>query len=144
MKTTVRIDGLENLDRKLAKLAKALPETVQKAALAEGGEIIASEARLLVPVDSGNLRDSITVSDERLGGAFKMDSGLGSRSVQVFIGPRTRGGRPDGFYGHMVEFGTVKMAAQPFMRPAFDSTEGQVRSRIASELQMQVSKAIKG
>lgn len=145
MKTNTKLEGFRELQQRLVGMAKAMSRKApQKKALADAAEIIADEARMLVPVDSGNLRDSITVSDVRLGGAFKMDSTLGADGVQVFVGPRTGGGSPDGFYGHMVEFGTVKMAAQPFMRPAFDHTQGQVRSRLANELEKQVYKAAKG
>lgn len=143
MRAKVKMEGFSELNRKLANMAKALPKSTQIEVLTEAGEIIADEARILVPVDSGTLRDSISVSDVRLGGAFSMDRTLGD-GAQVFIGPRTRSGPPDGYYGHFLEFGTVKMAAQPFMRPAFDNTHGQVVSRIASELQMRVAKVAKG
>lgn len=36
----------------------------------------------------------------------------------VIIGPRARGGTPDGYYARFLEFGTVKMVAKPFIEPA--------------------------
>lgn len=76
-------------------------------------EPVAETARLLAPVQSGELRDSIVVSD------------------QLLSQPRRDGGRKGGgvyvgvlatqaFYAWFVELGTVKMAAQPFLAPAFE------------------------
>ena len=38
----------------------------------------------------------------------------------VFSVSPQKGGKNDGYYGHMVEFGTKNMTAQPFMRPSFE------------------------
>lgn len=147
MKMSAKIDGVDKLIRKLDRLPAAIGRNIERRVLMEAGEIIAARARELVPVDTGNLRDSIVVSDRPLGGAFKMDAAgaasTGEGRMTVYIGPKT-GGRNDGYYGHMVEFGTVKMAAQPFLRPAFDSTKGQVQSRIAGDLAAAISRAAKG
>lgn len=141
MKVKFETRGFRELDRKLAKIAKSLPKAKQLEILADAGEIIAEEARQLVPVDDGILRESISVSDDTLGGAFKMDATLRGKGAVVYIGPRTRSGPPDGFYGHMVEYGTVHMSAQPFMRPAFDRTQGQVLSRIAGDVAAEIRRA---
>lgn len=140
---TDRVEGLDALLRTFQRLTNSVPESVQRRALEEGAEIIANEARRLVPVDSGNLRDSIAVSDRPLGGAFKMDRTLEGGGVTVYVGP-TRGGDPDGYYGHMVEFGTIAMAAHPFMRPAFDNTRAEVQRRIGDELWAPIERAAKG
>jgi len=62
------------------------------------------------------------------------------RSKAVFVGPKVsgnsgdfRGRRADGYYAHMVEFGTVKTSAQPFVRPAVSAIGGTVL-RFATEL----------
>lgn len=59
-----------------------------------------------------------------------------SRSHAVFVGPKvSRGGgdrfgpgsgKYDPYYAHMVEFGTSKTPAHPFMRPAWAQMEGPV------------------
>jgi len=83
--------------------------------LARAGEIVAVKARQKVPVLSGKLRDSIRVA--RLQGDPK-------QNIRVYAGSRQRGGA---FYAHMVEFGTVKMAAKPFLRPALNECKGQIK-----------------
>jgi HK97 gp10 family phage protein len=39
-----------------------------------------------------------------------------------------------GVYGQFVEFGTDKMAAQPFLRPAFDATADRVIELFAEKM----------
>ena len=56
----------------------------------------------------GNLRKSIQVLPLRR-----------TRNA-VLVGPRARGGTPDGYYARFLEFGTVKMAARPFIDPAVE------------------------
>lgn len=64
------------------------------------------------------------------------------RSAAVFVGPKAFKGEPSGvfkgrrvdpYYAHMVEFGTEKQAAQPFVKPAADQA-GPVVLRIATKL----------
>ncbi|AHE52635.1 HK97-gp10 family putative phage morphogenesis protein [Sphingomonas sanxanigenens] len=143
MRMSARVDGAQSLVRKLDRFTEATSNKIQRQVLMEAGEIIADRARELVPVDSGDLRGSITVSDKvRAYDGQGLTLGIGG-PVTIYIGPQ-RGSKPDGFYGHMVEWGTVKMAAQPFMRPAFDSTRGQVQSRIRNDLAAAIAKAARG
>lgn len=79
---------------------------------------VMGSARQKVPVDSGNLRSSIRVT--RLKGDPKLN-------VRVYAGNRKRRGEGGAFYAHMVEFGTVKMPAKPFLRPAFNECRGRIR-----------------
>ena len=83
--------------------------------LEEAGEFVADRARQKVPVLSGKLRDSIRVT--RLKGDPK-------QNIRVYAGSRQKGGA---FYAHMVEYGTVKMPAKPFLRPALNECKGRIR-----------------
>ncbi|MCC6490676.1 MAG: HK97 gp10 family phage protein [Candidatus Hydrogenedentes bacterium] len=67
--------------------------------LRDFAEEMVDEAKDIVPVDTGNLRDSIDFTEER-------EQGL----VKVF----TQTG-----YGAWVELGTSRMAARPYLAPAF-------------------------
>ena len=83
--------------------------------LEEAGEFVADRARQKVPVLSGKLRDSIRVT------RFKGDP---KQNIRVYAGSRQKGGA---FYAHMVEYGTVKMPAKPFLRPALNECKGRIR-----------------
>lgn len=50
-------------------------------------------------------------------------------SAGVELGPEKKF-----FYGYFWEFGTVKLPARPFMRPAFDAHQGEVLARVGSDL----------
>lgn len=69
-------------------------------------EDIKSEAKRIVPVDTGNLRDSITVRD-------------GIDQNEKLIGT-------DVHYARHVEFGTVQHSPQPYLRPALDRIIGDI------------------
>lgn len=84
---------------------------------ARGASMIADLARQFVPVDEGDLRDTIRVTP-------KPGSGKGQYSVAA--------GNKDVNYAGFVEFGTVDSPAQPYMRPAHDAID--VSAEVAEEL----------
>lgn len=86
--------------------------------LEKAGELIAEHARNKVPVDTGRLRDSIRV--RRLKGDPK-------QNIRVYAGNRKRREQGGAFYAHMVEYGTVKMPAKPFLRPALNEVKGRIK-----------------
>ena len=122
MAITVKITGGSEIAANVARLSKALPAPIRRKILADAGEIIAERARELAPSRTGNLRDSIVVSD-RVRAGVGQGLTIGDDDASVFVGPTA-------FYGHMVEFGTVKSAAHPFMRPAWDQTKDEVAEAI--------------
>lgn len=160
MKMSVSISGLAELDRALGQLPKATARNVMRRTLLKAGEPIANEAKRLAPVDQGDLRDSIMVLPRlknKVGSAeyaAAMRAGLGKQaavaalrgarraansggfSAQMFVGPAT--GKGVIRYAHMIEFGTVKMAPQPFMRPAWDATQRVALDIIKRELGSQI------
>jgi HK97 gp10 family phage protein len=120
MKAGIKIEGADEIDAALKRMATVTRREVVERALLAGGEEIAAEARRLVPADTGNLRASIIASTTAKG-MNSAGGSSGSGDVKVFVGPEQgREAEHDGFYGHMVEFGTNDTAAEPFMRPAFD------------------------
>ena len=55
--------------------------------------------------------------------------------VQLEIGtPRAKGPKGEGFIGLFFEFGTSKMAARPWLRPAWDKNREQVLKSISGEI----------
>ena len=47
------------------------------------------------------------------------------------------------FYGRFVEFGTSKMAAKPFLRPAYDAARAKALKAVQERMSAEVKKAIK-
>lgn len=94
----ITLDGdafMASLRRSVAALA-----ITSEAALWVLGLTIQNNARILAPVDTGRLRSSIQAR-----------KGTDSRGPYVEIVAGTN-------YAAYVEFGTTRMAAQPYMRPA--------------------------
>tara|TARA_R110001592_G_scaffold68626_1_gene210246 strand:+ start:5035 stop:5499 length:465 start_codon:yes stop_codon:yes gene_type:complete len=67
----------------------------------------------------GNLRKSLGILTVK-------DKANASIIVAIRSGSRRK---YDGYYGHMVEHGTVNSPAQPFMGPAFNKTKGMVSKK---------------
>lgn len=161
MKLTVKVEGLRELDRALGELPKATGRNVLKRALMKAGGPMAEHARRLAPFDEGDLRKSIAVSP-KLGTkagtsefAAAMQAGLGKDAAvramrdarraaagsqsfaEVYVGA---GRNPQ---AHLQEFGTVHHAAQPFLRPAFESEKRGALVIFKVELEQEIAKAAK-
>lgn len=91
----------------LAEVADKIPVVLEECGLVAEGY-----AKRLCPVDTGNLRNSIThtVVDNTM-----------------YLGTNV-------YYGPYVEMGTSKTRAQPFIRPALEDNETQYRDIIDSGL----------
>lgn len=83
--------------RALKKLGNELPDATEAAGMAFA-LVVQNQARELAPVDTGRLKSSIAAGPSR-------------PPYTAEVGSNVR-------YAPHVEFGTYKMRAQPFMRPA--------------------------
>lgn len=98
----VHVKGAKELEALLKRLPERVAKRVVNNGLRAGARIIRDDAKARVPVDTGELQDSITVATVR-------------GKVKVGFKP------PASRRAHLTEFGTENQAAQPFMRPALDS-----------------------
>ena len=120
----------------LQKILKKLPQETQKKvvrnAVRAGAKVIAEEAIQLAPYDltrkSGtHLIDAIIVRRIR-------------NTNDVFrIGTIAR----DAPHAHLLEFGTVKMQPQPFLRPAVDNVQGGVAIKMMKILNRGILREMK-
>jgi HK97 gp10 family phage protein len=133
--------GLKSLNRKL-KALPALAGAAIKLAMEQGADEIVAMMKRLVPVDNGDLRDSIgwTWGDaptysQRIGA---VKSKTGNLKITIFAGnSKVR-------YAHLVEFGSAPhinggmfagtqnpgAKAQPFFFVAFRALRRRTKSRI--------------
>lgn len=96
----------------MARVRAALQTGVRAGAL-----VIENAAKEYCPVDTGTLRRSIHTEIEY----------PSVNKVTAFIGP-------DAPYGIYVEYGTRRMAAQPYMRPAVDQHGDEAREVVKSHV----------
>jgi HK97 gp10 family phage protein len=99
---TVRIDAsqVNRLAVQIVGATYVAPEIAQRA-VQRTAEAVHRDAKLTVPVDTGNLRSSITRDVERT-----------PTGAAAEVGPTAE-------YGGFVEYGTSRMGPQPYMGPAF-------------------------
>jgi len=101
----------EGLDAVLRVLRSGPRKVAVKETLAKYGALICDEAKDIVPVDTGALQASIRKS-------------VTGQGMNVRIAPNT-------YYAGYVEFGTWKMQARPYMRPAFSRYEPELMRELA-------------
>lgn len=114
----MKVDGMENLLAEIEKLGQK-GSRIENKALKEAGDVVKESIEKEVPVRTGKLKQSITVSRVKTKDGVK----------RVEVGPDK-----DGYYGKFVEFGTVKMKANPFMSRAYETSKEDAMSTIEKNL----------
>jgi HK97 gp10 family phage protein len=114
------VDGINKLQR---RLVDALPKQTRaqlEIAMTESAALIAAGARLRVPVETGELRDTIHQTEVREGKR-------GGLYVAIVAGKRT----PNNYNtARIVEFGTISTPAQPFLLPSFRANRKRAQRRM--------------
>lgn len=95
---------IDNVDRFYRLLDKTKEEMLEDA-----GKFVEGKARILVPVDTGNLKGSL---DNRMKNAYTVQIGT------------------DVEYSTDVEFGTSKQSAQPYLLPAYEMNKEKIKERM--------------
>jgi len=134
----VEISGLKEFKKMADKIAPRRARALARSAVhAVAGEV-RNEMRRRAPKDEGTLRKAIH-SKRRRGSPVEAVS-----DVRISHG---RGAKHDAWYWHMIEFGTTKAPAQPFIRPAVDKLQGQVpqmfRDHFGKRLEKELDKEAK-
>lgn len=135
-------NSLTQQSKALEKRLLAIPEDVQigvQPALIKGAEEIAGAMALLVPVEDGDLKSSITVTPPNQTTPAYAEGG-GKRTAASNQALVTAGNEKVR-HGHLQEFGTVAHEAQPFMRPALRIMNARVMRRIQRAIGQSIKKA---
>ena len=114
----VEIEGLDQLMNNLNLVGNVPASAAAKAVFHQAGLVVRRYARFYAPFDPDrkkgtHLRDAILVSD----GPKQYPN------VLVVVSYKMKGGAP---HAHLLEFGTVKMSARPYMRPASATAKPEV------------------
>ena len=136
--------------KELAAALRELPERVARnglrAAVNAGASVIKKEATYLAPKDTGALQANLYQKQirEQSGpmvqtfyvGVRKGVAKYANNKKNRQAGKAGKAYKDDGttFYWRFKEFGTSKMAATPFMRPAFDSQKENAVTAIGKKL----------
>jgi len=125
-----KILGLARLQRKLNRLPTVAKITIRAAMEAAANEIVAM-MKSLVPVDKGELRDSIGWTWGKVpkgsGIVAQVKSSLGGdMSITIFAGDEVA------FYARWQEHGTQTMPAQPFFFVSWRANRKSTKRKIAA------------
>jgi HK97 gp10 family phage protein len=127
---TIEIQGLRQLDQALRNMAWPAARRALRRGMRAGANEVRDEARARAPVRTRKLKRSIRTRERS-----EADGQL-RFAVEV---PRKA------FYGLFLEYGTVKMPARPFLRPAaeakFEQAVGTVRRALAQAIDEELRRA---
>jgi len=133
----VQVHGLAELERKL----KALPAEISgkgatgplAAALREAISVIRDDAKARAPQgETGRLKRAIKIARDR---NPKSTKGSPTELYHLGVDPGRKRNDPRGaWWWWFVEAGTKKMAARPYLRPAFDLRKDEAIRRFSQRL----------
>lgn len=130
MNPDIRIEGIPQLEKQLEKVNEALKKAAEKSLLTQA-EMVRDRIRDRAPQGpTGNLKAACYA---------KLEPASGSYPPMAFAGVRPRKAP----HGHLVEYGTVKMAAHPFFRPAVDEMKDKVIANLRSDFSKAVEESVK-
>lgn len=146
---TVKINGLNELQKAMNALGRKVSNRIAVKAMRKGGAIIRDKARANAPVlkekvphrKAGTLKKAIQ-SRTKVGKNGKTNTyvwvkGLSTKQILKFKDKTGKGSAynpRDPFYWRFIEFGTSKMPARPFLRPAFEQSKAKAAEEIITTL----------
>lgn len=145
------VQGISDLNKKVAQLPKRI-EAAAKKAMEAGADELVEMMKRLVPVDSGDLRDSIgwTWGNAPAGSSVIAQSDPDERGLRITV----YAGNEKAYYAAWVEFGSAPhnvalgggnksfkgdavghpgSRAQPFFFPSYRALRKRIRDRIRRE-----------
>ena len=148
----MQLTGFKELASALRELPQKVSRNALRAAVNAGATVIKKEAGVKAPKDTGALKANMYQKQVR--------EKSGPETQTFYVGVRkgvakyanTAANRRAGkagkvykdagttFYWRFMEFGTSKMAARPFLRPAFESKKEEAVKAIAEKLDERIKK----
>ena len=153
MDISVDVQGLAEIERKLKLLPERIGNSAMRRALRKGANVIRDAARANAKrIDDPETREAIYKNIAVAGGGRRRERQAGGVMMRVGVrgGARplkkgTDTGLPGGNTTHwrLVEFGTSKARAQPFMRPAAASSAGAAYQAFAAAAPAEIDKELR-
>lgn len=148
---SVQITGLAALERKLMALPDKLALNVMRGAVRAGAVVVQREAKARCPAGKQEFH---WLGKKGSKGRWLIQAGeLKRKGIRVRLAPRKNRSVPIEYWVYVskrywhwkfLEFSTVKMKGQPFMRPAFDTMKSKateaIRGYAAARIDKEVAK----
>lgn len=148
------ITGLKELQAALKELPDRIAKNVLRGAVNAGATLIKKEAANRAPVYTGpvsaghpppgTLKRSVYQKQIRdLSNKVKQTFYVGVRKGKEFRKQGKSGNlSQDAYYARFVEFGTAKMPAKPFLRPAFEAKKEEATNAIKAYLEKRIPEEV--
>lgn len=149
MDFSVKIEGLDRLDRAMKGVPEAIDKEV-KIALFASAKKVEAEAKKSITAGgkTGRIykRRTVTHQASAAGEAPASDTGRLVNSINSYLNGLTAfviAGRGIVKYAAMLEYGTRKIAARPFMFPALERSKDWIRERLSQAVTRALVKSVK-
>ncbi|SFL38883.1 phage protein, HK97 gp10 family [Gracilibacillus orientalis] len=120
----MQLEGLQELNRQMQQMERNVEKDKGKA-LTAGAKVMQKGAQSLVKVKTGNLKEHIEISEIENG------------EIEVYVD-----NQGIAYYGYMLEIGTSRMPAQPFMGPAFMQKKLLIEQAMANSLRQSLGSSL--
>lgn len=136
MDLTAKVEWLKGSDKALGEVGtKATQKNILRRTLLKAAKPIDDQASALAPAETGKLQVSVITGTQLTRRQKSTAHKAGTLGVvEVHVGTALS-------RGLFQEFGTVKMPAKPFMRPAWDANKDGALKIIAAELWAEIEKS---
>lgn len=144
---TVKLDGLKELDAKLAAMGSDLGFKALR------GAMMAASTPMFKDAKANAAATGAPASDATAAAMGRWTRKTSETKTTLFMGPRNKNKKAralyEAYYGrdfkrlsyfHLTEFGTVRSKAQPFLRPAFQSNAPVFLRNFAAELRKSIER----
>ena len=126
IRVSTHVEGRNEIIRTLQQIGISANDILDEAATA-GANVILQDAKRRVKVVTGNLKDSIELTDQRTTSKVKNSS---SRSVKVNLRKAP--------YGRKIEY-----RHKSYMRPAFDSNQTQAAEAVNNTVSEAIGRVVR-
>lgn len=144
-----RMTGLADINRRLATISAQYQDRPIKSGLKAGGALLRRELIKpgVIPFDDSPGADPTHIRDNVVVGRSRRNSGPGVEVVTIGIkyGKSPNGKQNEGvaWYWKLLEFGTSRIQAKPFMRPAFEQNLRPIADAIEKSMAKSLDKLIR-
>lgn len=150
-KQLYEIDGFPELLSKIKKLDDRVKRREVLKILGQVANPTVKAARNFAPVSKkphwqAGKRTKKLIQPQNLKksiGKIRGKRGYAKVNAVLYVGPRSKGRKYDGWYGAFVHGGTVKQSANPFMDKAYNQTKGLVTADAEKRVKKYIDKQIK-
>lgn len=153
MTQRVEVTGLKELNARLLALPAEIGNKPLKMALRKVGKVVQTAAKARVRRRTGALADNIIVAQVRKlpPGEVAVQVTIRAKAKKYKDNARNRKSGRVGteyanvgplFYARFLEFGTSKMPAYPFLRPAFEENKTTLPEMLRTELSQAIDRYV--